>query len=847
MQVYGEPAPSQRGKTVPVIFDDNAAGGEYRVPGFDAPYNNAGGTILYSPVRRGDVQELYADAAGNCDQTCIQNTDSVLPLRDYYNISRQMLFAFHGADGFQADPWEYGFVNAAGLVANWKFYQSTPIFDPGLLGDYYLPGYDFFNRPGIGNRYFFASKGASGTDGFLARTRIAIAQAAWLKVWIENPDFFSTFNRSYFARYTDSLRSDDASLNALAASIVPTVEGLAWETWRAQQQILDVVVKPGDKLVLIAVPQSASGRAGFVTYAFRFRTNSIGDDAPLTGLNVGQFTVLDETGRDITALSIELRGGQLLSFDGQGASYFNVSGQLPILDPFIGFAGTATSANGNREQGRFTVNLSVGAQQATTIFPCGVAAQSIGIYGATTNALSGRVNVSLNGTTDKATLARGAFGSAIVYPSGGNVKAILQLLPSDGGTAQLFRRNFAWSYNGGPQGVGVILDDKPTTPNPTPTPTPATSSVTATWPIRGDNHWRLVSLPIEPSETDAAKVFQTPASELKLGRYRSTLTPAPATGARFNFGIDAKRNDVYPRLPQTVGPGRAYWLYLPQSRRITVPGTLLPTTAPASVALQSGWNSIGVPFPAPFNVGALQVKSGGQIVSWNEAIARRWLMPGLWSWKQDGGYKRVDTAAGAAVYPFEGYFVYAIPGRALELVFDANKRSGILDVKTGEVARDNWRVAMNVRTTTEREDDFTFGVVPQTANRTFAAARPPAGDRSVLLWFQNSGDRVAESSGAGRESGWAQSFQAPISARGSWQFFVDGATAGERVLLSWGDTRVVPSDLMLTLVDLESGVRTPMTASATSSGANSYLFVMGNVARRFVIEAAPRALQQPSN
>ncbi len=853
VQVYGEPAPSQRGQTVPVIFNANAGDGVYDLQ------SGAPGTIKYSPYSVADLQAVFADAQGNCDATCQSNAEAVALQRDQYNISRQMALAFHGAQGFQADAWELGFSNAAALVANWKYYNSTPAFNPAILGDYYLPGYDFFNRPGIGNRYFFSSTGTSGTDGFLASTRSTIAQAAWLKVWIENPDFFLLFNRTYYARYAESLRSDDAMLNTLAASIVPTVEGLAWETWRAQQQILNTTIVSGSKLILIAVPlvnlEAGDTRSVFATFAFRFRTGSNGDDTPLSGVDVGQFVVTDESGRDITSLSAELRGGQKLSFDGEGASYFNVPGQLPIKDPLIGFAGTATSANGNREQARLTVNLLVGSQQVNTIFPYGVAgtvSKANGIYGATTKTVSGRVSVALVSTTtvtDKATLARGAFGSALTYPSSANVKATLQLLPADGSTGQVFRRNFAWSYNNGPQGVGVILEDSASTPDPTPTPTttPAPSSVTATWPIRGQNHWRLVSLPITPSETDAARVFQTPANELKLGRFRSTLTPTPATGTRFIFGIDATRNDAYPHLPQNVAPGRGYWLYLPQSRRITVPGTLLPTDAPASVRLESGWNSIGVPFPAPFNVGALQVKSGGLTISWNEAIARRWLMPGVWSWKQDGGYKRVDLTAGAAVYPYEGYFVYAVPGRALELVFDPTKRSGALTVESDETTGENWRVAMNVRTRTTREDDFAFGVVPQTATRQFAAPRPPAGERSVLLWFQNSGDRTAESSGAGRESGWSQSFQAPIATRGNWEFFVDGAAAGELVLLSWGDTRVVPSNLMLTLVDLENGKRTVMTASATSAGANSYLFTMGNVARRFQIEATPRALQEKSD
>lgn len=96
VQVYGDPAPQQRGKVVTVVSDAASGDGVYMLPAQGD--TSSGGKIL------------------------INIGTDITPEQNNFNLTQQMLLAFHGPVIFAFDAWELGFSAAAALVAD---YLST--------------------------------------------------------------------------------------------------------------------------------------------------------------------------------------------------------------------------------------------------------------------------------------------------------------------------------------------------------------------------------------------------------------------------------------------------------------------------------------------------------------------------------------------------------------------------------------------------------------------------------------------------------------------------------------------------------------------------------------------------
>jgi hypothetical protein len=820
--VYGLPAPSQRGRVVRILSTPTAGDGFYAPPEKSAPSPN-GGVIYYTPLLASDFS-----GGGQCDSACQAAAAVSARQANSYNLSRQMLLAFRGSQLTAFDAWDLGMADAAALIVNFQAQGSPRSFDPSLLGAYALPIYDFLNQGEVGNAAFFTPGSSS---AFLLYARSSLAQAAWLKAWVENPAFFSRFNTLYYSRYTPALARDAAALQGVAASAQPTVEGLGFNDWARRQRILHVQARPGEKLWAYVSPFTSigSGPTSFYGLAFHYRTDSAGREFSLNG--VGTVQAFDETGRDITRLSPQLARDNRLYFEGGQAE---VNGRDPNLGddevPVSSFNSTGTP-----NSGRIRLLFRVSPVEASALVPHNVRgsdSRPSGFYGVATGTQRGRVSISVGTAASVGEVVRGAFGTASTYPSGPRVQASILLSPTDGGVARVFKRNLAWSYaDGVAQGAGFVLET-----------VPSNAAVLANWRRSGSNVWRLVSIPVFPLESDEARVLSAPPSTLSLARYRPTDLPVTNLGTSFRFGIGSDKHDFYPAISEPMEPGRAYWYRLPADRSVAIRGGEPSRTRPFEVPLRSGWNAVGVPFNMVFALQSVRVRLGASTsASWSDAVARGWVGTGVWRWKPEGGYARVDAGAGTALAPFEGYYVYTSLNSGVSLVFDPLSRSGALPAASG-----GWQVPLSVLSGTAREDGFSFGCVPfaGTTPSRRAAARPPAGERSLLLSFAHSGSAATEASRAGRESGWAESFAPPLSATQtfSWRFLVDGAAAGERVVLTWGEVSTVPATHTLTLVDETTGVRTPMRVG----GARAYAFVAGPAGRRLRIEAAPRSSQVTS-
>lgn len=754
---YGVPAPEQGGKTVTVVGDSDFAAAYQPLL---KPSATDGGTIYYRYVTLD--RRFYSEAE---EQKLNQ-----------FNIARLALRAFHGPNTFSYDyaqgnyieAWQGGFADAAALLVANSLAGSPSNFDPSLLGSYVLPVYDFLNRPELGNAYVYTRSGA---DLAMSDFRAAMAQAAFLKIAVENPTFFKQFNALYYARFTPRQNVNPNSLRALAAEVVPTVEGTSFFDWVRRQYVLDTSVTQGQKIyaAVLPLPVTTTGdtRPRYLGFAQAFVTDSAGDETPSTGY--GSINAFDEKGNNINAFSKEIQGGNPLSFNDA-----NAPGQASFGAGFSNF--------GTPNQARVTLKIRFKAAETSAYFPFiagnGVASK-LTYYGVTTTGVSGTLALkSDSGVSESLPVTRGTFSGVKTYVSKAAVKTTLTI------AGKTFVRNLAWLAPGAnARGAGFVLEGG----------VPATTFNFTT--AAGSSPIRMISLPFYPQESDEAKIFGIAPDSLKLARYRPNLAPGTLQGGVLKFGIDGQRHELYPYISTPMAPGRGYWLGINGAFSKTIPGSEPPRDKPFEVALPGGWNQIGVPFNRAFAPTALKVRYGGFApVSYNQAVSNGWIRPGIWRWQPRGGYAIVDSTQNETLVPFEGYYLYVVPQTGVSLVFDPAATATALTAASG------WSVPLIASTRLSRDASNSFGVTDRAA-----AAKPPAAAPVATLRFLSSGDAEMDASGAGAASGWADSFLASLEREASWDFVVEGVAKGERTYLSWGDLAQVPTDINLTLTDKKTG------------------------------------------
>ena len=208
VSVYGAPAPEQAGKTVKVVFEAGAA--DYQ-PSLAS--TNDGGTIFF---------------AYNSLSNATVNT---------YNFTRVALIAFQGprvpafnfVKASYVEPWLFGLADAAALQVAYLAGGSRADFNPSSVSTYALPLYDYLNRPELGSAFINPRATKADPQGrnelAISFFRLAMAQAAFLKIAVENPQFYAQFNAKLYARGTARAPITPDELKSLAASVVPTVEG----------------------------------------------------------------------------------------------------------------------------------------------------------------------------------------------------------------------------------------------------------------------------------------------------------------------------------------------------------------------------------------------------------------------------------------------------------------------------------------------------------------------------------------------------------------------------------------------------------------------------------------------
>ncbi len=787
VSIYGAPAPEQAGKTVKVEFEERASA--YTPP---AVGSSNGGIISFG------YSTLTTDAV---------NT---------FNFTRLVLLAFQGPrvpaydfdKGSYVEPWLFGMADAAALQVAYLAGGSRADFNPSSVSTYALTLYDYLNRPELGNAFIYPRPNDDDPEGradelAISFFRAAMAQSAFLKIAVENPQFYAQFNARLYARGAAGTSISPAELKGLAASVAPTVEGRSFSDWVRAQYALDATVTTGQKLYMVAYPIAVGARIGNVpttaptasVFAQAFVTNADGSETASTGY--GSLRAFDQSGRDISLQSSNLASNNVLSFNNADAP-----GQAEAV---IGFQNTSAS---NRML--VTLKANYGQAEATNYSPYGAAGNSTSVssyFGGTLGGQNGPLQLS-GSATQNVNVVNGTWAATAPYPSGPRVQTAFTF----GGVT--VRRNTAWLAPGSQLRSAAFLLEVPSVLQTLNFSTPA-----------GQSQIRMVSLPGFPTETDEAAALNLAPNALKLARYRPNLSPAVSNNGALQFGIGGDRYEIYPNISAPIAPGRGYWLGVGQNGYSTqVEASLPPADKPYEVPLLGGWNQIGVPFNRSFSASAISVRNGGFApVSLAVAQARGWVAPGIWRWLPTGGYVRADTG-NATLAPFEGYFIFAGPQRGVSLVFDASANA-LAKTSDARTAAGSWSVSLHATGESTADIAGVFGV-----SSAPNVAKPPAGARVVSLRFEGSDAQGASASG----SGLAESYVPQLGEGASWTAIVDGTAGGENVTLKWGN---FARGVALTLLDSASGARIAMKSGG------QYRFVAGAAPRRLIISAAPVQLQ----
>ncbi len=583
------------------------------------------------------------------------------------NLLHLIVLAFHADVGFAFDAWEEGFARAVTTrIARSAGFRSipglnlNPEFIELTLENTYdaRPYYDAWNQPTLGSPSFIAPSLRQlpiqgGTTGGIWLVRYQMAGSGWLKLAVEYPSFFREFNARYYQNYTPGLERNSpallnlakATLSALSGNPNPTVEGIPFDQWVRRQYILDTSVTYGRKLHAQMFPYVSSVQpdeeAVFTVFLTYFQTKRVGptwDEALLNG----------------TCYPI---------YWDYSLQRLTLSPQYERVDIRVGTGAVVPSFVGSEVANqRLTVDFSVGTEHAQVVYPSSKvqgANFKNNFFGVVYGLENGSVTIQIGNTSRTVEVTKGAFGAN--FPESVMEReqiAILTFFNTRGEQVAQTQVNTGVGF----QYVRVRLQL-------------SESRLSFNLPAG----LSMISFPLRPYETDMARVLGIAPDQLRLAHWHQE---------RFDYVY-------YPETPPSA-PGVGYFLRLTNARTVTVEGEPPPQDRPFAIALQPGWNLIGMPFNAPVPIGSLQVvHQFSAPVSWETATESIGGAPPLvgqnvYTLGSGGGYVRATQ-----LEPGKAYWVRVFRPEGVTLLVPPP--TGSTSRSRSEEARPLWAMELSLQ------------------------------------------------------------------------------------------------------------------------------------------------------
>ena len=749
-------------------------------------------------------------------------------------MAQVMAQAFHARQRIAYDAWEIGMGRAAAVAAAQRLQLAGRLpagqsVNPAN-GFYYTSNYDLLNQPALGNNTFTPSSRSnqpfnlSTLSGMLV-PRLQMSSTAWLKCFIENNNFFKTFNTGssdglgtggYYGAYaTDSTIANDVSrLRAFAAFAVPNVEGDPFNLWFEKQYVLNTSVTPGNKLYVSTeatfpgsatntAPGSSAGAAFFVVY---YATTRDGNETDLSG--TANIIYWDYTFANRLFLP---------SFD-----TLQVTNGFGTVAPFF-------TNIGSNDQQRVAVDFPINREVTRVYFPTGQTGLDTApnrFSGVIVGADAGTLAATFDGggSPVTSTVTAGEFGAGS-GTSGipNNFSRVTLTFTPTGGTASTFQRNVLIRDNNDANGFVAPLFQL-VAPGPT-----ASLAHTFAPGIQ------MISIPLRPLKSDLPSALGLPANQALLAQYREDL-------------ISSDKYLRYPSLP-LYQPGNAMWASFNTNFTTgLVVGERTDVQKYISVPLQFGWNQIGTPYNQSLAViGDLQFQYlGGDVVDYTTAVSKGYIAPGIFAYNQTtGNYEDITSTAVTDVpantlEAWKGYWIRALVIEGVTLTYaNPTNRSVTKSVKVTRaplnMRPDGWRVPLFVQDAAGNRSLATFGQASRGADTfvsSLSAAAPPPLTRGASMLSVRFPHADWD---AGHGDGTFLTDIRRSNSKSQWNVTVTVPADAQEYTLGWNDAALIPRGLRLTLTDMETGVRQVMNTTTRYT----FRLTPGVTTRSFQIAAEP--------
>ncbi len=706
--------------------------------------------VYGAPATTGTVTLVKAGATefvegGEFDPTTMTLTIDALPddfagddTTQYgLNLLHLVLHAFHAPLLMGVDAWEEGLARAAATVVQLQLKPSFPLV---YAMDYLLPLYDSLNQPTLSSPTFFPTPGL----WQMSLWRVGMATSAWLKVYAEKPDFFTTINSAYYAQLNAgnaSIRTDLVGLKGLLAGAIATVEGTPVLTWYGQQYALASVISAGKHVYLFPVPLQDSCSLQI----YSFTTNTDATETPLAGTAALAYYTFDN-------LPLYPEEGDSVTIPDTGDNP-----GLGIITPSFYNIGTTPMQ-------RIQILVSVNGMNTACYYPAyarGDDTNESELFGSVVGADSGSLQFTLPGVPLAAlTLTQGAFTQQL--PNGDiSFFAPLRIAyTAADNTVTTFQRNVGPGFYVPQLTLNVVSPSQYHT-------------------FLGGT--TMVAFPVNPTETDIGNLL-SPNHNLD---FRFAWWDPTTTG-------DNKYRE-YPAVNTPV-PGHGYWLRLPAAMTVNVMGTLPTFDSDRSTVLEPGWNMVGNTFTAPMDPWGLAVIVGNTRYTLDDAIAHSVVTP-VWGYNDSDQAYRLRMAMNA----WEGGWIYNNTGGEVSL----SQRDALLGNKSraGDRAASlltgsGWTVNLLAATHGARDTATYLGVNKNAAQGLDGLdwAKPPSHGSGVRVAFIHPDKRALGAA-------YATDIRQTIGTQGEqWEFEVR-STYTDEVTLSWPSLVTVPKDYTLLLTD----------------------------------------------
>jgi hypothetical protein len=865
------PQAPQVGRSVPannkLTFVANTTG-QYA---FDVPtasaLDNVVNNLLYPalvrrigpPLWNGQVTILNKDdnptkVSGIIGVTVVMNPDGSVDIDlpnfstdqdKYLGLLQAMAQTFHGPLAIGYDAWEMGMARAAAVVVaqdlQGQFPTTQPI-DPAA-DFYYTPYYDVLNQPALGNNTFLpptkSNQTLTGLGGMLV-PRLQMASTAWLKCFIQNPQFFINFNNAYYDAWQadHTVANNTVRLQQLASTAVGgTVEGQPFSTWFQQQYVLDTSVTPGPKEFLFVtptLPDTTTPSDGAAIVVLYYNTTPTGDEIDLNSVCNPIF------------------------YDYSYTATLTLTGADQPINIVRGEGYTSPLFSGIAQAQRIEADFPVNSVNSRLYYPVhqfingnGNPNEFLGVVVGSDNGTLSASFTGGNGTVVNTPVAQGAFG-AVGGPAipDNFTQVTLTFTPAGGGQPITYKRNVFQrkaNMNTGLSNVSSLFILY------APSQTELLYHVFLAGP-------QMVSLPIQPLVPDLAQVFGLPPSQTLLAMWRQ----------------DAGGDNYlrYPSMP-LYQPGYGFWTNFQgalngtgQQNGVPILGVSTDVQASVSVGLEYGWNQIGDPFTQPLdltadptlgNTGGIEFQFQGQVANLAAAVANGWIATGVFGYNPNAGTYTDITGTLPANSPFQqnkllpwqGYFILVKVTEGITLTYvnpNLSTRGVRLKLPIGTRAlhvsprpQEGWRLPLSLVSDDGRATIATLGQAPQGADAyvpALDAASPPPfiSGNSLSLFFAH------PEWNAGRVAGTNfLSDIRPLNRSTSWVLTANLPMGSHTYTLQWGNTAYLPRGLELTLTDLTTGSRVIMNGRA----AYTFTTAPNEYTRQFRIDASPRSLLTP--